>query len=219
VFVAFEGIDGSGKTTTAAALVRELHKRGISAIAVDKRRPELPAGYAHEHLAVLADRLWTTSVGAPIHVLGELHWIYLNAAYFCALWQTTVAPAANQGHVVVVDNWINKFAVRVSTNGQHALGEVLKLINEVPKPDQVFFLDVEPVIAAARRSHFSAHEQGSLRDAFAERRDFVAYQTDVRAMLASLADHCGWHRIAPGTRPAGEVASEIADVISEGLKL
>lgn len=210
MLIAFEGIDGSGKTTTAGLLVDVLGASGVPALHIDKQRPPVQPGYAADHLRVLADRLWGASRNAPIHQLGELHWIYLNAAYFSALSAAVIAPAIRSGRTVVVDSWINKFVARVSTNGERTVDEVLTLLGPVPQPDMVFLLDVAPATAAARRADFNQAERGPLGS---RQGDFVSYQAGVRRVLLDLADSLDWVVAEPGDRTPIELARYLADFV------
>lgn len=214
MFIAFEGIDGSGKTTVAGLLVDVLSRRGMMATQLRKRVPDIGPPFARAQLSALAERLWGIPHDDTIGQVGNLHWIYLNAAYFAGL-RTAVASAGAPGEVVVIDNWINKFVARVSTNGEFTLDEVRALVRPVPQPDLVFLLDVPPSVAAARKPVPTALERGVL---VRPDKDFVTYQATVRAALLRMAADSAWTIIDGGERPAADIADEIADLVLAKVK-
>jgi thymidylate kinase len=206
VLIAFEGIDGAGKTTTAPLVAAKLAESGLSVIQATKRASGVQSPFASEQLDALAKRLWGVPHDARLDELGTLHWIYLNAAFFAG---THFALTAEHGPdtVVVFDNWINKFLARVTSSGEFKLDEVIDILRPLPQPDLVFFLDVPPDVAAARKEGASDLERGFLHDG---RRDFVGYQTIVRQGLVVLADRLRWTVIEPVGRTADEVADDVA---------
>jgi hypothetical protein len=75
------------------------------------------------------------------------------------------------------------------------------------------FLDIDPSLAASRKSRFTQGEVGNL-DGVAGRsaEDFVRYQRAVRESLrtaASLSPH--WLTLSPGTASADALAGTIVD--------
>jgi len=58
LIIAFEGIDGAGKTTTASLLAAGLSASGYAVSVAKKREPCVPAPFAAEQLKAVADRLW-----------------------------------------------------------------------------------------------------------------------------------------------------------------
>ncbi|NSC25225.1 hypothetical protein FM076_30375 [Streptomyces albus subsp. chlorinus] len=208
MLIAFEGIDGAGKTTAVPLLVTRLVEKGHKARALLKRSPVVEPAFAEEQLTALAERLWGVPHDSRIASLGSAHWVYLNAAYFAGLRQA-VATGEEHG-VVVTDSWINKFVARVVTNGDLGLEDVLGALRLVRQPDLVVLLDVEPRTASARKESTTVLERGSLASA---EDDFVGYQAVVRTTLLSLAERAGWRVVATGERTAEEVADEVAALV------
>jgi thymidylate kinase len=73
VIIAFEGIDGSGKTTLAPRVAAELDGRGYSAVATTKRESIVQAGFAREQVEALAARLWGTAHEVCLNSVVPLH--------------------------------------------------------------------------------------------------------------------------------------------------
>jgi dTMP kinase len=203
-FVAFEGIDGSGKTTAARGLAALLRAEGLPALLVERGRVRAADRYADEQLRALSDRLWRASRDAPLDRLGELHWILLTASYYAALETTVIRPALDAGMIVVADGWFHKFALRVASNGARPLDEVLSYFRDVRCPDVVVLLDVPPETAAGRLGEFTTgevgfHSHGTAAGDVA----FVDYQRGIRAGLLELARIRGW-RVLDGAALTSE---------------
>jgi len=213
LLVAFEGIDGSGKTTTATLVADRLSAIGVKAKALQKRDPDIGSLFVRRQLRVLADCLWGIPHDGTLKSLGSLHWIYLNGAYFSGLHEA-VSAETEPTQVVVLDRWINKFVARVTTNGEFTIDDVLELLCPMPRPDLVFLLDVPPEVAASRKAVTKPLELGPID---AVERDFVSYQATVRQLLLVMADRFGWTVIAPAGRARDEIAAEVADVVCSRL--
>lgn len=186
--VALEGIDGAGKTTLASAVAEELSHRGLPVRAVLKQNAVAAPEYVHIHMSYLRRLLWKIADDAPIEQLGDLHWIYLQAAYFSALHETTIKPALSDGFLVVVDSWIYKFVARASLNEGRSLDEVLDLVKAVPVPDFVYLIKADPAMVLHRRKHFKRAE----KHAFGKPADFVLFQGAVLNRLTILSDRYHW---------------------------
>jgi dTMP kinase len=140
-YVALEGVDGSGKTTVAKALVAALELRGLQAILVRE-----PGG---------------TRVGEIVRGLlldsDDLdHWaeVFLFAAQRSELARGVIRPALEADTWVVSDRtYYSSIAYQGRARG---LGEDrVRAINETGLdgviPDHVFVLDVDPAVALERQ--------------------------------------------------------------------
>jgi len=93
LFVAFEGVEGSGKTTQSEALARALSEAGYEvSLAIE------PGGTPTGELV----RQWVKS-GTDITPLSEL---FLFSAARAALVETVIVPALKNGAVVVCDRYV-----------------------------------------------------------------------------------------------------------------
>lgn len=212
MIVAFEGIDGAGKTTTVPLVVEKLAERGLESFATTKRHPVITAPFALEQAEALADRLWGIPHDARLDTVGTLHWIYLNAAYFAAV-HHALSAELDHHQVAVMDNWINKFVARIACDGRYPLAEIRSLLRPLPQPDMVFLLDVDPAVAARRKKGATDAERGLLAGAD----DFAAHQGTVRKVLLALAEDLRWVVVSPGPRSAAEIAQEVADTVHSRL--
>jgi dTMP kinase len=142
VFVSFEGIDGSGKSTHAALLAEALRAEGREVVATRE-----PGG---------------TEAGERIRdlLLGDTEISpWAEAALFAAaraqLVEQVIRPALDQGVVVVCDRFIDSSLAYqgIARNlGLDAVLELNRIATSGALPDQTFLL-VLPVEEALRRLH------------------------------------------------------------------
>jgi dTMP kinase len=142
MFVTFEGIDGSGKTTQVGLLRQELEQRGREVVSARE-----PGG---------------TALGEGIRDL-VLHGVdmtgWAEAALYAAaraeLVAEVIAPAVERGADVICDRYIDSSLAYQGTARGLGLDRVLELnLNAVGGllPDRTFFLAVDPDAAASRGS-------------------------------------------------------------------
>jgi len=208
LLIALEGIDGAGKTTTAALLTKQLAERGYSVTSTNKRDTAVQNPFAQQQIQAVGERLWGVPHDARLSTVGSLHWVYLNAAYFAATHHALSSELPGQ-HVAVMDNWIYKLIARMASNGEFQLDEMLTMISPLPQPNVVIMLDVPPKVAVQRRD-FSYAEHGLLA---ARHNTFESFQAVVRGNLLRMASYYDWDVIVPGDADADEVASEIVSII------
>src|SRR5215204_4182824 len=190
LFVTFEGIDRSGKTTQAGLLVDAL---GSDALGV--REPGgTPAG----------EQLRGILKNPEVELAPETEAL-LFAAARSELVANVVLPALGSGKVVVSDRFLDSSLAY--QGGARGLGvEEVERVNRFATgglvPDLTFLLEIDPVAAAARAGEHDRFEgEGTpLQQAVLE-----AYER------LAAADPGRWRRI-DATRPAGEVH---ADVLAE----
>lgn len=213
LFIAIEGIDGSGKTTATSELVEALRRSGHKATALNKRTPSVSSDYVTKHLSLLAEAIWTNSKNSPIHLLGEQHWMHLHAAYLSA-----VGTQIKEGRLdaadgfVVVDGWVGKLAARMATSRTKSVAEILQFFGGLVQPDVVIVLDVAPEVAESRLGgDFTVGETRALGAATSP--GFVAYQTEVRELLLEMAGTSGWLVYRDQGKPPAEVAHDLVGLL------
>lgn len=191
-YLALEGVDGSGKSTVANALVRALEAGGIGAKLV--REPGgTPVGEVVRELLLNSERL---------DVWAE---VFLFAAQRAELVREVVAPALAQGTWVVSDrSYYSSIAYQGRARG---LGEDrVRSINEMGLdgvlPDAVFVIDVEPRVALARQD-----------DPDRIGREGADFQAAVRACYVDLAASDQRVSIIEGSASVEEIVAEIMDVV------
>jgi dTMP kinase len=140
-YIALEGVDGSGKSTVAAALARRLEADG-HAVTVVREPGGTAVGEAVRSLLLDSETLdvWTE--------------VFLFAAQRAELARDVIGPALVEGRGVISDrSYYSSIAYQGRARG---LGEErIRALNELGLdgvvPDRVFVLDVRPADALPRQ--------------------------------------------------------------------
>lgn len=141
VFVTFEGLDGSGKTTQAELLAGHLEQQGREVVATRE-----PGG------TELGERVRELLLGgAPVSPWAEAA---LFAAARAELAERVIRPALARGADVICDRYLDSSLAYQGLARGLGLERVLDLNRSVIGdlvPDRTFVLLVDPADAAARR--------------------------------------------------------------------
>jgi dTMP kinase len=191
-YIALEGVDGSGKSTVARALVERLTSSGDEAILV--REPGGTAlGEVVRGLLLDSERLddWAE--------------VFLFAAQRSELAREVVLPALERGTWVVSDRSYYS-SIAYQGRGRGLGEEKVRAINEIGLdgvvPHHVFVLDVEPDLALARQE-----------DPDRIGKEGVDFQSAVRASYQSLAATEDKVVLLDGSLSADEMASKILEMV------
>ncbi len=191
LFVTFEGIDRSGKTTQARLLCEALGDEGLGV-----REPGgTPAGERVRDL--LKDA--TVPLGAEAEAL-------LFAAARAELVEKVIRPALERGRVVVSDRFLDSSLAY--QGGARGLGiDEVEAANRLATgglvPDLTFLLELDPQVAARRQGERDRFEDegAGLQQAVLE-----AYERLV------AADPSRWRRLDAGRSPQQVHAEVLAEV-------
>lgn len=195
IFVTFEGIDGSGKSTQSRRLAEQLRSKGRDVL--QTREPGGSAG-AEEIRRLLVE-------GNPDRWSAETELLLFTAARRDHL-EKTIEPALNAGRVVICDRFADSTRVyQGATRGDlRQTVDKLHALMIGREPDLTFLIDMDPGQALSRGL---ARQSGE--DRFEE---FGAdFQSRLRQGFLDLA-HANASRfvIIDGGRGEDEVAAEIA---------
>ena len=191
MFVSFEGIDGSGKSTQAELLASALREEGRRVVAVRE-----PGG---------------TELGERIRALlleGAAMSAWSEAALFAAaraeLVEEVIAPALRDGAFVVCDRYVDSSLAYQGIARGLGVARVLELnLNATGGllPDRTFLVLLDPEEAAPRSGDPDRIE-----------REGIAFQRAVDAAYRELAERFP-ERITTldGVRPPDEIAKEVRD--------
>ncbi|MEM3346204.1 MAG: dTMP kinase [Desulfurococcaceae archaeon] len=136
LFIVLEGIDGSGKTTIAKALIQELEKRGYRTLYTFEPTDSDIVNIIKNKYGSLRDPF----IDALAFALDRLIHI-----------KTKIKPALENGFIVLADRYFYS-----SVAYQSASGAPIEWVFEVNrwaiKPDIAVYLDVDPKIALQRKT-------------------------------------------------------------------
>lgn len=199
LLLTLEGIEGSGKTTQAAALSRELGSAGFSV--VPTREPGgVPLSEKIRELVLSPD--W-----GPIHPAAELLLFLAARAQHV---EEKIRPALRAGQVVICDRFTDA-TLAYQGGGRSVPEELLRRLNELSTggltPDRTYLLDVE-VGAGLGRAGKRAKTQA--RDRI-EREDPAFFEAVRRRYLGLAAEEPERFLVLRGTDPVQEISRLILE--------
>jgi dTMP kinase len=155
--VAFEGLDGSGKTTQVATLERALRARGVEVV-VTREPTDGPFGRRIRAMAASGER--------PVPE-EELGWFVEDRREHV---RTVVAPALAAGCVVLTDRYFLSTVAYQGARGFDPQRLLRESEAEFPAPDLALLLEIDPGAGLARVSRRGrAHEPAFEELAYLER--------------------------------------------------
>ncbi|MBP1449675.1 MAG: dTMP kinase [Thermoproteus sp.] len=188
LFIAIEGIDGSGKSTVISILAKKLPR-----VYVTREPSERPIGRLIKE--------WALRGGSSSPYVDAL----LFAADRLDHYLAEVKPALERGVVVVTERYVESSFAYQGAAGVDM--EFLELINSrVPRPDLTVILDISPEAALARIKARGVLEKY-------ERLDLL---TRVRDIYLDRARRFGY-LVVDAERPPEAVAEEIYEAVERRL--
>lgn len=160
----FEGIDGTGKSTQAAALADWLDGLGL----VVRRRRE-PTHGPH------GQALRASATTGRLSLEQELELLELDRR---AHVQHVIGPALQAGEVVVLDRYYFSTAAYQGARGADPMAIVAHHETFAPRPDLTFLLDLDPVASRSRIA------QRGATDAFEGLEDLLRARAIFRSLVA-----------------------------------
>ncbi|MFZ1480135.1 MAG: dTMP kinase [Paracoccaceae bacterium] len=201
LFVSFEGIDGSGKSTQARLLAEELRARGRQVVLT--REPGGSPGAEELRRLVLE--------GATDRWSAETEILLFTAARRDHL-EKTIRPALARGEVVICDRFADSTRVfQGLTRGD--LAATVDRLHDLMigvEPDLTLLIDLD---AAAGLARATARQGAEMR--FEDMG--LAFQTRAREGFLALAACNARFRVIEGDRPAETVAAEVLAAVLPAL--
>ena len=215
-FFSLAGTDGSGKTTTLNMLSSETDRTDEPVLYLDKGSIAEGDSYVSSHLAALRDLVWGHPKNAPVHLVGEMHWMHLQAAWFHSVSHSRVRPALAEGRSVFTDGWYFKFMARVSLAPTLDEDRIAGYFDDVAEPDFVILLDVDPELTARRKRTFTEIEGGNFTgDLKVSQQTFYRHQHALRDKLLEMAQVKGWHVLPITDQTKEDVRVQVLAAIAE----
>jgi dTMP kinase len=197
MFISFEGIDGSGKSTQARLLADFLRNHDHDVVLT--REPGGSAG-AEEIRALVLE-------GAPDRWSAETELLLFTAARRDHL-EKTIRPALETGKIVICDRFADSTRVYQGTTR----GDLLERVNALHasmigvEPDITILVDIDPTVGLSRaKSRQTAEERFE---------DFgVEMQIKMRSAFLELAASAPRFVVIEGAQSMDDVAGDIAQAI------
>ncbi len=200
LFVSFEGIDGSGKSTQSRLLADDLRARGRDVLLT--REPGGSPG-AEEIRRLLVE-------GDPGRWSAQTEILLFTAARRDHL-ERTIAPALDAGRTIITDRFADSTRVyQGATRGDlRALVDSLHAQMIGTEPDLTFIIDMDPEVALAR-----GLARASGEDRFEDMG--LEFQNRLRAGFRALAEEApGRVHLIEGDRSPEVVAADVARRFAE----
>jgi dTMP kinase len=194
--IAFEGLDGCGKSTQLERLAARLCAVGCDVVTTSEPTG-FPSGQRIREMA---------RSGKPLAAEQELRWFVEDRRVHVA---EVIAPALRAGQIVLTDRY---FLSTVAYQGARGLDYEQILADseaEFPIPDLVVLLEIDPEKALER-----VHARGSELEGVFEQREFLE-------RVASVFDalDCPYLERVPGDGEPGPIEASIAERVRERLSL
>ena len=192
MLIAFEGIDGCGKTTISKLVYTKLKSKIKHVKFYKKSSPDFDHPYVRKQMLQLQELIWPPDVLPTHNVLGDLYWLFLNAAWFSVVQRNRREHFQSEKNLILFDGWYYRLITRFINKGFDKEW-ILSLFATVKEPDIIVMLDIDPQIAWRRRSGFKPSEIGNW-DGFTEDSftSYCRYQGDTRKELLRFAKEKSW---------------------------
>ena len=199
LFVVFEGVEGSGKSTQARALKRRLTRAGYRATLIHE-----PGG------TPTGERIRRWLKGD--HDISPLSELFLFSAARAPLVVSVISPALDRGEVVVCDRYTYS-TVAYQGSGRGLDPEMIRQVNEIASgglmPELVVLLDLPP-------SHGLSRKSGKPLDRIERERDGF-HQRVRQAYLAMAREEPDRWCVIDVTKPTDEVGEIVWRRVQEKM--
>jgi dTMP kinase len=231
VIIAFEGIDGAGKSTAALDLSARLTEKGIDNVLIgsaslrdnDAERAAVSTKFASrsEEDEEVIREIWELR-DEIAQGFGPRALCLSNAWEFAYRWESLAVPALEVGKIVIADRYVDTALVREVLRGVDE-NYVRSVYSFVPDPDLVVYVQLDPGIAYERKTRagliIGYFEAGRdvIRGTRSVRMSFVAFQSKCRERYEQILARDNVLRVDGARKPA-HVHTEIARAVLARIK-
>lgn len=191
-FICIEGLDGSGKTTQAKILVKNLIKQGYTALYTAEPSNGKIGKFIRRYLH--GERRFSGIIEAMLFAADRFEHV-----------SEEICPALSEGKIVVSDRYVYSSIAYQGASGIDV--DWIKMINKyVLKPDLAIFIDVEPEVVLQR----IRRKRTIMED--------LKTQRMVREVYMKLVESGELKRV-DGNKPKEDLAGEILSICLDALKM
>ena len=143
MFISFEGIEGSGKSTQIQLLKEFLNQKGLNPVVIRE-----PGG---TQIGEKVRDIFLTKTNEYFDPLTEVLLLYSSRKQ---LDTNVIKPALKAGKVVIADRFADA-TIAYQAYGKHVSKDFITQLHsdlEISKPDLTFFIDISPELSKARIS-------------------------------------------------------------------
>jgi dTMP kinase len=203
LFIVFEGGEGAGKSVQAQMLANRLRQAGEKVVVTRE-----PGGTR------IGEQIRAITHNTENVDLDPVAEAYLMAASRAQHVRETIAPAIEDGKIVISDRFVDS-SIAYQGFGRNLGAEKITALNELAvngaKSDLVIILDVPPAIGLAR-----LESEGKQKDRLdMQQRDF--YERVRAGYLALAKNNPSRYVVVDATKPIEDVASSIWRIVTNIL--
>ncbi|VAV84139.1 Thymidylate kinase [hydrothermal vent metagenome] len=211
MFITFEGIEGSGKSTQMEMLAGYLERQGRKVMAVRE-----PGG------TILGERVRALLLAKEEDVIEPWSELFLYEACRAEIMVKVIAPALKDGYIVICDRFTDStLAYQGFARGLPR--EIITSLNEVATqgvaPDMTILVDCPVEVGLGRALKRTAERESggqAAEDRFEQ--EAVSFHDRVRTGFLELAEgNPGRIKVVDGTGEIPVIHSEICDIIMHQL--
>lgn len=197
LFLSFEGIDGSGKSTQARRLADSLRARG-HAVTLTREPGGSPGAEEIRRLVLTGD---------PDRWSPETEMLLFTAARRDHL-EKTIRPALARGEIVITDRFADSTRMYQGLRGAASRDTVDRLHDLMigAEPDLTLLIDIDPAVGLSRAQARAGDEQ-RFEDMG------LATQAQMRAGFLDLAARTPRIAVIDGARDADAVAADVLTTV------
>lgn len=185
--IILEGIDASGKTTTAKVLEKMLMERNYHTKSVNKHFTEYDDFKKCRFTEGLKQLIWHDYDDGFITTQGCL---YKFTLWYVVLLNNYIIPLLNEYEYVIVDGWFYKLYARLSLKPDFNEKIGNEILKSLTVGDEIFLFNIDPSVAYSRRDNFTISEMGLLEKYSGQQKDnresFIDYQAKVQQRLIDM---------------------------------